>query len=217
MQHFEDEYWKGTILLYVAQVNPNNLLSTAYRHSHAAASLAYDCLRVTRRRLDDDLVADIKTRRFGQLEEYLQQGQWKEADFETWRLMLQTYGKELGQILYANELLNFPCPDLLHIDGLWVKYSQGKWGFSVQKRIYVDCGGKLDSNYPGAKIWGDFGDRVGWRKKGKWIYDYDSLTLDLSLSPEGEFPFGWRVRIGWVGSGYICCVGSSVLLSHRDL
>ena len=192
LQHFEEEYWKGTILLYVAQVNPTHLLSAAYRRSHAAAALAYDCLRVTRRRLDDDLVADIKIRRFGQLEEYLQQGQWKEADIETWRLMLQTYGKEFGQMLYRNELLIFPCPDLLCLDGLWVKYSQGKWGFSVQKRIYVECGGKLDGKYPGAKIWEEFGDRVGWRVDGEWIYTYDSLNLDLSLSPAGEFPEGRR-------------------------
>jgi hypothetical protein len=187
LQNFDNEYWKGTVLLYVAQVNPTNLLRAAYRRSHAAASLAYDCLRVNRRRLDDDLVADIKIRRFGQLEEYLQQGQWREADRETWRLMLQTYGKEFGQILYPNELLNFPCPDLLHLDGLWVKYSQGKFGFSVQKQIYVECGNPLDGEYH-EKTWQYFADSVGWCKGGNYL-NYRDLKANPSFSPMGELPW----------------------------
>jgi hypothetical protein len=135
----------------------------------------------------------------------LQQGQWKEADRETWRLMLQTYGKEIGQFLYPNELLNFPCPDLLHLDRLWVKYSQGKFGFSVQKQIYVDCGATLDGEYPGNKIWDEFCDRVGWSKAGEYL-NYEDLKANSSFSPRGEFPF--------VGRSWL--VGSS-LLSHRDL
>ncbi|CCQ59603.1 GUN4 domain-containing protein, partial [Crocosphaera watsonii] len=33
---------------------------------------------------------------------------------------------------------NFPCEDLRIIDQLWVKYSNGQFGFSVQKQIYMD-------------------------------------------------------------------------------
>ncbi|HYX15858.1 MAG TPA: GUN4 domain-containing protein [Nostoc sp.] len=36
---------------------------------------------------------------------------------------------------------NFPCTDLRTIDRLWVKYSNGHFCFSVQKRIWLECGG----------------------------------------------------------------------------
>ena len=203
LEHFDNEYWKGTILLYVAQVNATNLLSAAYTTSHAAASLAYDCLKVTRRQLDQSLINGINNRRYGQLEDYLKAGQWQEADQETWRLMLQTYGKERGQFLFPSELLAFPCEDLMTLDELWLKYSQGKFGFSVQKQIYVACGAKLDGNFPGAKIWEEFCDRVGWRIEGEYVTSYQNLKANPSLSPKGEFPVlggGWVVRVWWFSS-----------------
>ncbi|MGB3135244.1 MAG: GUN4 domain-containing protein [Nodosilinea sp.] len=87
---------------------------------------------------------------------------------------------------------------------LWVKYSNGKFGFSVQKQIYVECGARLDGNYPGDKIWYDSCDRVGWRKSGKYLH-YNDLQANPSLSPTGEFPAPWP---RWRGYS---------LLSHRDL
>jgi hypothetical protein len=58
----------------------------------------------------------------------------------------------------------------------------------VQKQIYVDCGAKLDGEYPGDKIgWDEFRDRVGWRKDGEYV-DYDALKANPSFSPTGEFP-----------------------------
>ncbi|TVQ13986.1 MAG: NACHT domain-containing protein [Leptolyngbya sp. DLM2.Bin27] len=209
-ERFAEDWWKPTILLYAAHVKPARLLREMI--DRGAIDLADACWQDTTKRLDPELEDELRglgrtvtASRYQKLEEFLKNGQWKEADQETYRLMITTVGKEEGQFFEPDELLNFPCEELLAIDGLWVKYSRGKWGFSVQKRIYVECGAKLDGNHPGVKIWEEFGDRVGWRKDGGWIYRYDSLTNDLSLSPEGEFPLeGWR----WVGGS---------LLSHRDL
>lgn len=184
LQHFDEEYWKGTILLYVPQVNPTHLLSAAYHQSHVAASLAYDCLRVTRRHLDAPLVADIKARRYRQLEDYLQTGQWQEADRETWRLMLQTYGRELGQVLWPDDLLNFPCEDLLKLNDLWLRYSDGRFGFSVQKEIYLECGGIPDGKYH-KEAFEQFGYAVEWRRDGKW--DFRNINYDTE-SPRGHLP-----------------------------
>jgi predicted NACHT family NTPase len=78
---------------------------------------------------------------------------------------------------------NFPCADLRTIDQLWVKYSHGKFGFSVQKRIYQDLGGTR--NYD-VKIWQAFGDKVEWRKGDKWLY-YNDVTFDIK-APEGHLP-----------------------------
>jgi hypothetical protein len=210
LKNWSNAWWRETILLYTAQRPPGEL-TQVIRHAcelgKEAAQLAYDCLRDYRNpeKLDGSLehdlkhlTADVKTLRYQQLEEFLKNGQWKEADDETYRLMITTVGKEEGQYFESDELLNFPCEELLAIDGLWVKYSQGKWGFSVQKRIYVECGAKLDGKYPSDKIWEKFGDRVGWGKDNRWIR-YDSFIFHLSLSPVGEFPrVVWRGR--FVGS-----------------
>ncbi|MDJ1181533.1 GUN4 domain-containing protein [Roseofilum sp. BLCC_M91] len=77
----------------------------------------------------------------------------------------------------------FPCTDLRTIDRLWVKYSKGQFGFSVQKEIYQSLGGTRELF--DSEIWEKFADRVCWRKDGEWIYDTD---LAFSLSIKGNLP-----------------------------
>jgi hypothetical protein len=158
---------------------------------------------------EDDLSSE-KGVDYRKLRDLLKAGQWKEADQETERRMLEAVGRKENDYISKEELLNFPCADLQTIDALWVKYSQGKWGFSVQKRIYVECGAKLDGEYPGDKIWYEFCRRVGW-VKGDAFVSYLDLTFDLQNSLEGEFPG----LILYIGGGCLGVVES--LLSHRDL
>jgi hypothetical protein len=173
-----------------------------------------------------DKLASEKGIDYTKLRDLLKAQNWYAADDETYKVMITAIGKEEGEWFEPEELLNFPCTDLRTIDQLWVNYSEGKFGFSVQKQIYVDCGAKLDGNYPGKKIWEKFGDRVGWRKDGNWL-KYDELNPSLS-SPKGNFPVVWSLNPslsspkgnfpgcgwGWVG-GFYGERGS--LLSHRDL
>ena len=143
---------------------------------------------------EDDLSSE-KGIDYSRLRDLLKAGKWREADQETAHRMLAVVGRKSDDWIRAEELKNFPCKDLRTIDGLWVKYSQGKWGFSVQKQIYVECGAKLDGKYPGDKIWYKFCQRVGWRKGNSYV-NYSDLTFDLSISPTGEFPVfvvGWWV------------------------
>ena len=115
---------------------------------------------------------------------------------ETRQLMITTVGKEEGQIFTRKELLNFPCEELRAIDGLWVKHSNGRFGFSVQKRIYVECGGKLDGKDPSTEVLLAFGDRVGWRKNNEWL-EYSQLDPSFS-SPQIVFPIFWVLEGGSV-------------------
>nr|WP_258560685.1 GUN4 domain-containing protein [Cylindrospermopsis raciborskii] len=75
---------------------------------------------------------------------------------------------------------------------MWLKYSQGKFGISVQQEIYKNLGGtkQVDVN-----VWRSFGDRVGWRKQGSWL-DYRDLNFSLS-APTGHLPphLFFRVRV----------------------
>ncbi|MBT9313557.1 GUN4 domain-containing protein [Leptothoe kymatousa TAU-MAC 1615] len=141
---------------------------------------------------------------YSKLRDLLKAGDWKAADNETYEVMIRAVGKTSGAWFTRDELLNFPCADLLTIDRLWVHYSQGRFGFSVQKKIYIECGAKLDGKYQGDKIWKKFGDNVGWRKDGQLLM-YNSLVFSTS-APLGHLP-GWAAGVVFWGS----------LLSHRDL
>lgn len=133
------------------------------------------------------------------LRDLLKAGKWWHADQETYEVMIRSVGKKSGQRFTRDELLNFPCTDLRTIDRLWMKYSQGKFGFSVQKKIYVECGAKLDGQYPGDHIWNKFCERIGWRKD-EYLIRYQHLKANPYASPAGEFPVAWRWGFwGWMG------------------
>ncbi|MGA1285097.1 MAG: GUN4 domain-containing protein [Prochlorothrix sp.] len=148
---------------------------------------------------------------YGRLRELLKAGQWKEADQETTKRMLEATNRTKEGWFRDSDLLNFPCADLKTIDQLWVRASQGRYGFSVQKEIYVKCGAKLDGNYPGDKIWEKFGEEVGWRVNGRWL-SYRDLAWGGTGVP-GHLPCCHMVVVG----GYLeyrrCTSGSAVHLS----
>ncbi|MFM6619893.1 MAG: GUN4 domain-containing protein, partial [Dolichospermum sp.] len=83
---------------------------------------------------------------YRKLRDLLKAGKWKEADEETLRVMLCVGEREREGWLDINSIDNFPCADLSIIDKLWVKYSDGRFGFSVQKRIYQSLGGTRPNN-----------------------------------------------------------------------
>jgi uncharacterized caspase-like protein len=119
------------------------------------------------------------------LRDLLAARRWKEADEETLRLILKAAGREEEGSLDTESIEKFPCEELRTIDQLWVKYSNGHFGFSVNKRIYQSLGGT--SQYSDNAIWVKFGDTVGWRKNGKWLY-YNDLTFSEKNTPPGHLP-----------------------------
>ncbi|MFM6250457.1 MAG: GUN4 domain-containing protein, partial [Dolichospermum sp.] len=68
---------------------------------------------------------------YSKLRDLLKAGKWKEADEETLRVMLVVAKREEEGWLDTESIDNFPCADLRTIDQLWVKYSEGRFGFSV--------------------------------------------------------------------------------------
>lgn len=207
--------WKPTILFYAGLVqNPNVLLQEMLQRG--ATDLAYTCLQETRKQVDAEIrqqlqssdgkvlesislrigvtshiSLEIQAARYAKLEEILKAGEWEAADKETYRLMITdpSVGKEEGQLFDREDLENFSCEALLAIDKLWVDYSQGKFGFSVQKKIWQECGSPMDYS----KEWEDFGDLVGWRKDSDWLR-YSNLQKNPELSSPGELPrFGGKV------------------------
>lgn len=154
---------------------------------------------------------------YKKLRDLLAAGKWKEADQETANVMIKVAGREEEGWLDKDSIEKFPCEDLRTIDQLWVKYSNGRFGFSVQKRIWLEVGGKL-GEYD-QKVWESFGDRVGWREKNDWIW-YDDITFSVN-APGGHLPVSFVGFVGivgvWRGCGGLVRLGLRSLLSRRDL
>ena len=135
---------------------------------------------------------------------------WKDADEETAGIMLKVAGRKKAKSGYLDteSIENFPCEDLRTIDQLWVHYSNGRFGFSVQKRIYQSLGGtsKYDNEVLEA-----FGVRVGWRKNYSWLY-YNDLTFS-EKAPEAHIPLGIRPNVV-LGSRVIDSRGVVVSQEH---
>ncbi len=197
------DWWRDTAKFYAAlQRNPNPFLRRLNAlNDPDATALAKECqLEISPEFLEPEFKEEFKqvsetinSSLYEQLETYLKNGQWKEADKETDRLMLQIVGKEADQWLSLEDIQNFPCPELQAIDKLWVDYSNGKFGFSVQKKVWMACGG-----VPGKYDWDvykKFADQVGWRRSGDWL-SYNELTFLLKGSNHAHLP--WRYYRGEV-------------------
>ena len=131
------------------------------------------------------------------LRNLLAAGKWQEADAETARLMLKVAGREKEGYLDVEHINNFPCEELRKIDQLWVKYSNGRFGFSVQKHIYQTLGGTTEYD---SKSWEAFGDRVDWCVNGHWS-DYDDLEFNTKATKGLLSTWWWPVClcVGLVG------------------
>jgi serine/threonine protein kinase len=123
---------------------------------------------------------------YNNLRDLLKAQNWEEADKETYEVMIKAVGKKSGDSFTSDELLNFPCQDLRTIDHLWVEYSKGRFGFSVQKEIYLSVGGKLRSYEYEAFL--RFYETVGW-----------GGSIKYNTSTQGHLPFSIYGRVFLLG------------------
>jgi len=124
---------------------------------------------------------------YNNLQLLLETQKWKEADRETWNLMCQALGKLPSTYLEVNDIDRFPCEDLQIIDQLWVKYSQNRFGFSVQKQLYESV----------RRDYVTFCNRVNWPTYNSDNY-YQGLKFNRN-APVGHLPSRiWVAGVGWL-------------------
>ncbi len=151
---------------------------------------------------------------YTRLRDLLAAGNWKGADNETYKVMLKVVGGNEGHEITYSQQLNFPCTDLRTIDSLWVEYSNGRFGFSVQNKIYLGVGGKPGGNNIDA--WNKLGDRVGWKLYGNKLnnargdlvkrYSIRAEYWYGTYAPVGFFPMDvWMFPSGALASRLVKC------------
>ena len=91
--------------------------------------------------------------------------------------------------VYWTEVKNIPSVDLCTIERLWLQFSDGNYGYSVQRRVWDVENGNFD-NYIR---------RIGWTKidngnerKLKW-FGKSEFTYDLT-APKGHLPLTSALR-----------------------
>ncbi len=85
--------------------------------------------------------------------------------------------------LYFSEVENFPITDLQTINTLWYIHSQGKFGFSVQRELWLSLGKNWEKLWP----------KIGWKAGNNWTRYPNEFTWDLS-APRGHLPLSNQLR-----------------------
>ncbi|MCG8366836.1 MAG: GUN4 domain-containing protein [Pseudanabaenales cyanobacterium] len=150
---------------------------------------------------------------YTRLQDLLKARNWKAANEETVTRMCKAINQQEDHLFYREDINNFPRQDLRIIDQLWVKYSNGRFGFSVQKKIWQACGSPEGSG----KEWGQFGTIVGWQTEGgEWLTN-PQLAFN-SEAPKGHLPcYLYLDYSGWDSEEYEEIAAFCSLLSRQDL
>ncbi len=85
--------------------------------------------------------------------------------------------------VYYSEVPVMPSADLDTLDRLWVCYSRGRFGFSVQGRLLASLGGRWDKLWP----------RLAWKLDGRWTRYPGSFQWSIE-APEGHMPLVNQLR-----------------------
>lgn len=112
-------------------------------------------------------------------------------NFKTANCLTQGYLNKLAGLrqekkrewLYFTDVLSFPDQDLQTIDKLWAIYSEGQFGFSAQKQIWIY------SN----RNWEKFWHKIGWKVNKKSMRYPSEFIWDMT-APAGHLPLFNQLR-----------------------
>jgi len=119
---------------------------------------------------------------------FLAQCEWQKADVLTRGFLLKLADKSGKSSLDREAVGKIPIRDVYTLDQLWVEYSKGHFGFSVQKQIFRQVGQKKQP----------FAEAVGWSNQAgvfQGLFAWKAYTeLNFTLNaPKGHLPV-WRVK-----------------------
>jgi GUN4-like/ARM-like repeat domain, GUN4-N terminal len=122
---------------------------------------------------------------YTQLQDLLIGQAYEDAD----RLTLEKFCELAGELatkrkwVYFTDVEQFPITDLQTIDALWFVYSEGKFGFSVQRDLWASLG----------QNWGRLWEKIGWKSGNTWTRYPGEFIWDTS-APKGHMPLSNQLR-----------------------
>jgi len=85
--------------------------------------------------------------------------------------------------VYFTEIEQYPIVDLHTINQLWLVHSEGKFGYSIQRQVWLSVGKNWEALWP----------KINWRSGRNWTRYPDEFTWDLS-APKGHLPLSNQLR-----------------------
>ena len=122
---------------------------------------------------------------YSSLQQCLAQKDYEEAD----RITLQKMCELAGPVavrrkwLYFSDVDQFPNSDLHLLDRLWLIYSENRFGFSVQRELWLNSRKDWDRLWP----------KIGWKNANIWTRYPNEFTWDLT-APKGHLPLSNQLR-----------------------
>ena len=119
------------------------------------------------------------------LQRSLLEEKYEEADRFTTAALRKLAGpaaEDRGYV-YFSEVDQIPSEDLISLDRLWVAFSKGKFGFSVQARLLNTLSGRYEMLWP----------KIGWKNDGVWTRYPNSFNWTIN-APEGHMPLINQLR-----------------------
>ena len=122
---------------------------------------------------------------YSPLQQYLLNESFEEADRFTSSKLRELAGEKAVKrgYVYFSEVESIPSTDLSTLDKLWIVYSRGKFGFTVQSKILGSVGGRYDKLWP----------RIGWKKDGIWTRYPKAFNWSIE-APSGHMPLVNQLR-----------------------
>ncbi len=122
---------------------------------------------------------------YSPLQRYLLNESYEDADRFTSSKLRELAGDKAVKrgYVYFSEVESIPSIDLLTLDKLWIVYSRGKFGFTVQAKILDSLGGRYDKLWP----------RIGWKKDGIWTRYPKAFNWSIE-APNGHMPLVNQLR-----------------------
>ena len=122
---------------------------------------------------------------YSPLQRYLLNESFEDADRFTSSKLRELAGEKAVKrgYVYFSEVESIPSIDLATLDNLWIVYSRGKFGFTVQAKILDSVGGRYDKLWP----------RIGWKRDGIWTRYPKSFNWSID-APNGHMPLVNQLR-----------------------
>jgi hypothetical protein len=122
---------------------------------------------------------------YSSLNQLLLEQKFEDADTLTRHLMCELAGEGALQRkwVYFTEVEQFPATDLQTINALWLLHSEGKFGFSVQRKLWLSLGKDFTKLWP----------KIGWKEDNNWTQFPNQFIWDLS-APVGHLPLLNQLR-----------------------
>lgn len=119
------------------------------------------------------------------LQKLLARQEFQAADKLTTEKLCELAGADAVQRkwIYFTEVEQLPQIDLHTIDTLWTLHSEGKFGFSIQREMWLGMGKNWD------KLWV----KIGWKDGNNWTRYPGSFTWNLT-APRGHLPLSNQLR-----------------------